>query len=81
MYCTPAETRKAKKSHQCTNCAEAITPGTVYTRWMSVDAGKAFTNKMHMECLQSLVDDSGAGFWEYMPFSGERPKIEERRDE
>lgn len=75
MYCTPAETRKAKKQHQCTNCAEPIEIGTTYARWMSVDDGKGFSNKMHMECLHSLIDENGAGFWEYSPYGGERPNV------
>jgi hypothetical protein len=40
---------------------------------MSVSDGKAFTNKMHIECLHSLIEENGAGFWEYSPFGGERP--------
>lgn len=73
MYCTPSEIRKAKKKHQCTNCGQEILIGEKYAHWMSVDDGDAFANKMHQECLKSLIDDNGAGFWEYSPFGGERP--------
>jgi hypothetical protein len=75
MYCTPTETRVARKHHLCTNCGEVIAIGVKYNRWMSVDDGKAQPNKMHPECLQSLQDEfgSGGGYWEYTPYSGERP--------
>lgn len=74
MYCTPSETRKARKQHKCTNCAEMIDTGDEYVRWMSVESGdKAYANKMHPECLKSLQDDL-CGEFEYSPFSGERPK-------
>lgn len=76
MYYTPTEMRKAKKQHQCTNCAEEIAVGETYARWMSVDDGKAFTNKMHMECLSSLLGDSDDGFFEYSPYGGERPILD-----
>lgn len=45
---------------------------------MSVDGDKAFSNKIHIECLRSLIDENGAGFWEYSPFGGERPNTEIR---
>ena len=77
MYCTPARRQTAKKQHQCTNCGEAIEPGTPYDRWMSVDVDKAFSNKLHIECLHSLIDENGAGFWEYSPFGGERPNVQD----
>ena len=70
MYCTPAEIRTAKKKHQCTSCSEEIIIGESYVRWMSIHGGKGFANKMHKECLQSLIDDNGAGFWEYSPYGG-----------
>ena len=78
MYCTPPKRQIAKKQHQCTNCGESIEPGTHYDRWMSVDGDKAFSNKMHIECLHSLIDENGAGFWEYSPFGGERPNVKLR---
>lgn len=75
MYCTPGVYRKARIVHQCTNCGEQIVPGERYVRWMSVATGdKAFTSKMHPECLQSLQEDAEYGEFEYMPFSGERPQ-------
>lgn len=74
MYYTPVETRKARKPHRCTNCGEAIPAGSEYKRWMSVETGdRAYSNKMHPECLSSLQDDAIGGEFEYMPFSGERP--------
>jgi len=75
MYCTPAETRKARKVHVCDNCGLWINVGSEYKRWMSVDIDCASANKMHPECLQSLQDDSDGSF-EYMQYSGERPAAE-----
>ena len=76
MYCTPPEKRKARKPHQCTNCGEGIPAGSEYVRWMSVDTcEKAYTNKMHHECLDSLREDAQGGQFEYEPFSGERPSV------
>ena len=74
IYTTP----NVIKNIECTNCGEAIEPGTSYYRWMSVDGDKAFSNKIHIECLRSLIDENGAGFWEYSPFGGERPNTEIR---
>ena len=73
MYCTPPETRKARKPRRCMNCGEAIDVGTEYLRWMSVDDGKAHTNVMHPECLEDLNEAYGSGYWEYTLYSGERP--------
>ena len=75
MYCTPPETRTAKKMHQCMNCGEMIEVGEQYMRWVSFD-DTATTNKMHQECLEALQDDS-SGFFEYSPYSGERPERKE----
>ena len=72
MYCTPEEQRKARVSHRCTNCGEAIEVGTEYVRWASYDDGKCFTNKMHTECRDSLQED-GEPF-EYTLYGGERPR-------
>ena len=74
MYCTPAEQRKARVSHRCTNCGEAIEVGTEYVRWASYDDGKCFTNKMHPECIASLQEESDFG--EYTLYGGERPSGE-----
>lgn len=72
MHHTPAELLTARKVHRCTNCGEAIEPGQVYQRWGSFD-NSAYTNKMHPECLQSLIDDADGLEFEYTPYSGERP--------
>lgn len=74
MYCTPPETRTARKPHRCMNCAETIEAGTTYQRWMSVDDGHAQENKMHPECLDSLTDEHGSGYFEYTLYGGERPE-------
>lgn len=76
MYCTPSELRKAIKPHQCTNCAEMIVVGEEYARWMSIDDGKGYSNKMHIECLESLRKENTGGVFEYDPYCGERPTKE-----
>ena len=73
MYCTPPETRTARKQYRCMNCSEPINIGEQYERWMSVDDGKALENKMHQECLEALNDEHGSGYFEYTPYVGERP--------
>ena len=75
MYCTPAETRKARKPYICDNCGQAIDAGSEYKRWMSVDGGCASSNKMHLECLKSLQDEDGD--FVYLQYSGERPVVED----
>ena len=70
MYCTPVKTRKAQREHRCTNCGEMILKGEMYNVWESVEE-TWFKNKMHPECYESMCDE---GEFEYMPFSGERPK-------
>lgn len=76
MYCTEPTRQKARVQHVCTNCGHPIAIGEEYDRWMSID-DKAFTNKMHIECLQALNDEAsyyGGGGFEYMPYSGEPPE-------
>lgn len=72
-YCAPTKTLVARKDHRCTNCGEPINKGDTYLRWTSVD-DNWFTSKMHPECHQSLMDDADGGQFEYMPYSGERPR-------
>ncbi len=72
-YYSPTKKVIARKQHRCTNCGEAINAGETYMSWQSVDDGW-FNNKMHPECLESLIDDADGGHFEYVPFSGERPR-------
>lgn len=72
MFCSPLETRKARKRHRCTNCGHMIEAGETYNRWMSVD-DSMFTNKMHLECYEALVAGEN-GYWEYSPYDGEPPE-------
>ena len=74
MFCTPPETRKARKEHFCTYCGEKILPGETYQAWRSVDA-TWFANKMHPECLADLQE---WGDGEYTAYCGERPRRDER---
>lgn len=71
MYCTPTETLTARVQHLCTNCAQPINKGDEYKRWASME-DCVFTNKMHPECLESLIEMEGS-YFEYSPFDGERP--------
>lgn len=80
MYCTPPVTLTARKPHRCTNCAGVIEIGAEYQRWMSVDDGSASTNKMHPECLVSLQEEFGSGYWEYTLYGGERPDADTLED-
>ena len=75
MYHTTAKTLTARAAHRCTNCGESIDPGQLYARWVSLD-DSAYTNKMHPECLQSLIDDASGLEFEYSPYSGERPELQ-----
>jgi hypothetical protein len=74
-YCTPVETRVARKSHVCTWCSEPIRPGDTYKRWASME-DSCFTNKIHMECLDPLQQECRESWeGEYIPYEGERPKL------
>lgn len=74
MYCTPAQTHVARKRHVCSSCGELIQPSTPYSRWRCYDSGDVGTVKMHLECLAAhQADAEGLGFWEFTPFSHERP--------
>lgn len=69
---TPPQMLTARKDHRCTNCGQVIQIGDQYARWASFD-GRAFTNKMHQECLRSLQYEAEGDEFEYIPYSGERP--------
>ena len=73
MYCTPTETRKARKEHVCTYCGEAIEKGATYVLWTSFGDGGAYNNKMHPECLGVLQGESDGNGFEYVPYENERP--------
>jgi len=73
MYYTDAILVRARKVHQCTYCAEDIPAGEQYYRWMSVDLGDAFSNKLHVECWKDALAGAEGGQFEYTPFSNERP--------
>jgi hypothetical protein len=74
MFCTPTETKTAKKNHRCTYCGDPIYAGDTYKAWTSFD-GYAFNSKMHPECLNDLREtndpyDDG----EYNPYDNDRPQ-------
>ena len=75
MHCTPSETLTARKPHLCMSCGEAIRIGEQYRRWRCYDSGDVGTVKMHPECHEMHNEDNrGLGFWEFTPFSHERPE-------
>ena len=69
------EARCARKSHQCTWCAEPINKGDTYTHQTGVYDGSWYTSKMHSECFEAMCED---GDGEYMPYSNERPTVDVR---
>jgi len=73
MYCTDAKTVTARQEHACTYCDQPIERGTEYVRWLSVDGGRAFNNKMHPECFEA-AGGGGDDEWFYEPFVNERPE-------
>lgn len=70
----PHETRKARKLHHCTYCAEPISPGDEYAHQTGVYDGRWYVNKMHPECFDDLCSDPDG---EFTPYSNERPKAED----
>lgn len=74
-FCRDAEWRKAIKGHRCTYCGEDILKGELYQEQTGVWDGKAFRNKFHSECFDALCED---GEGEFTPYSGERPRADER---
>ena len=62
----PAERRKARKTHRCTFCGEAINNGEGYTFQKGNWDGAWFESKMHPECFDYMHED---GDGEYTPYS------------
>jgi len=74
MHCTAPETLVARKPHNCMSCGELVSPGDQYMRWRCFDSGDVGTVKMHPECHAMHNADAGfTGFWEFTPFSHDRP--------
>ena len=46
---------------------------------MSVNDGKADTNKVHPECLAILEEDAYGGYFEYDLYGGERPPMTKKK--
>lgn len=70
-FYNPSVSRKARKSHQCTYCAELIAAGEGYVSQKGNYDGRWYENKMHPECFEELCDD---GDGEFTPYSNERPQ-------
>ena len=78
MYCTDPEKHIARKIHRCMSCGEVVNVGEQYLRWRCYDNGDVGTVKMHPECLAmhcAQAEGMGGGFWEFLPFENERPKL------
>lgn len=60
MHFTTPETRKARKSQQCTVCYRVIDPGETYRRGRGFDGGDAWTwaDCAHCFAVQKLYDPS-----------------------
>ena len=71
-FYNPHECRTARKSHQCTYCAEEIDAGAEYAHQTGVYEGRWYTNKMHPECFEDMC---GIGNGEFTPYSNDRPQI------
>jgi len=75
MFCSEAETIKARKPHICTWCGQHINPGDTYKTWNSVDGDSWYTNKMHPECDEACTAEGRlSGDYEYTPHEHERPE-------
>ena len=66
-----AKTRKARKERPCIYCGEPIGKGDTYTFQSGNFDGSWYDNHYHQECFDDLAQ---AGFDEFTPYSGERPK-------
>ncbi len=65
---------KARKSHQCIWCAEAIAAGTRYLRERSIFDGEPQNHKWHPECKDAANAGWEAGDEEeFYPGENERP--------
>lgn len=78
MFCSPTETRVARKRHRCTSCGEWIEPGETYKRWASIETGDSpLTSKMHPECLEGHTQGAICGEFEYSLYDNDRPERKE----
>ena len=77
-FCTPKETRVARKQHRCMSCGQFIEVGVPYVRWCGFQDGSASTHIMHTECFDSHEEACrhyGDGSWEYTLYGHERPEV------
>ena len=49
-------TQTARKNHTCWWCAESITTGNTYSRWLWKDGSTLSAVKVHPECRQAWRD-------------------------
>lgn len=67
VYATPSIQVRARKSHRCSWCGNAIEVGAIYRRWYSIVDGFGATNKVHEKCLPELKGECDANGGEYQP--------------
>jgi hypothetical protein len=71
-----AEHRKARKTHRCVWCGEAIPKGTVYDYYSGVFDGDMQSSRYHFECVSASRewcqenDPWGDGYMPYEFFRG-----------
>ena len=66
----PPTRPKARKSHKCIACWTAIVPGETYVTQSGHYEDRAFRNKFHVECWDTLCE---AGDFEFEPGELEPP--------
>ena len=63
-HCAPPTRPTARKQHQCIACYATIAAGEVYVSQSGHYESRAFRNKFHVECFDTLCED---GDFEFSP--------------
>ena len=63
-HCAPPTRPTARKQHQCIACYATIATGEVYVSQSGHYESRAFRNKFHVECWDTLCE---AGDFEFYP--------------
>lgn len=71
--------RVADKAHRCIWCGETIEAGQLYRREKSVYLGVMQNHAWHLECAKDrYVGLESGDDHEFIPYSADRPRIEDR---
>lgn len=70
-YFHPVTKPKARKAHQCIGCLTEIPKGEIHMHSTGFYDGRAFRNRFHVECWESLAED---GDFEFIPGECEPPE-------